>query len=66
MLNESAIQKLTKEMWRHCRRAGSTGFKSWLVRKSCLLVKPGSASVCYHGQLPSIYVCRIAYQSLHP
>lgn len=47
MLKESAIQKLTKEMCRHCRRAGSTGFKSWLVRKSCLLVRPGSASVSY-------------------
>jgi hypothetical protein len=31
MLNESAIQKPTKFQAPHCRRAGSTGFKSLFV-----------------------------------
>lgn len=47
MLKESAIQKATKLMCPHFRRSGSTGFKSWFVRKSCLLFKPGSDSHSY-------------------
>lgn len=31
MLNESAIQNATKFQGPHCRRSGSTGFKSWFV-----------------------------------
>ena len=47
ILNESAIQKATKLICLHCRLSGSTGFKSWLVRNSCLFVKPGSTSHSY-------------------
>lgn len=43
MLNESAIQKATKLRLRHCRRSGSTGFKSSFVSINCAFVRPGSA-----------------------
>lgn len=36
----------TKFQGPHCRRSGSTGFRSRLVSMSCALVRPGSDSVC--------------------
>lgn len=47
MLKLSAIQNVTKLICFHCRRSGSTGFKSWLVKNNCLLVRPGSTSHSY-------------------
>jgi hypothetical protein len=35
ILKLSAIQNATKFLLRHCRRSGSTGFKSWFARSSC-------------------------------
>src|ERR1700759_1980216 len=40
----SPIQKPTKFHAPHCRRSGSTGFRSWLMSISWALVKPGSLS----------------------
>lgn len=44
MLKESAIQKPTKFQAPHCRRSGSTGFRSRLVSMSWAVVRPGSLS----------------------
>lgn len=44
MLNESATQKPTKFHAFHWRRSCSTGFRSWLVSMSWVLVRPGSWS----------------------
>lgn len=44
ILKESLIQNATKFIDVHCRRSGSTGFKSWLSSISCAVVRPGSLS----------------------
>lgn len=44
MLKLSAIQKPTKFHAFHCRRAGSTDLRSWLVSMSCDVLRPCSWS----------------------